>query len=165
MANTSIQPPTNERGDRITRGVSLYREHGHEIADVGDGFYLVPSNTNKNHSYLVDLQHEVCDCPDRNEQCKHLIAATIARAKLIGGGFPPEGKILGCVAFEVETLDGVWIDGITALVRDGGEFLISDYWMSGDKAGEEDFLDGYRSFERAVWRYEEITGSAFEGVA
>ncbi len=87
MTNT-VYPEGTKRGreSRITRGITLYREHSEEIADIGDGFFLVPSSE-PGRSYLVDLENEVCDCRDfehRNMTCKHLYSATIYRAK--GGG-------------------------------------------------------------------------------
>lgn len=78
-----------EKGEgetRITRGIALYLEHADEIADIGDGFFIVPSSE-PGRSYVVDLENEVCECEDyqrRGLPCKHCYSATIYRAK--GGG-------------------------------------------------------------------------------
>lgn len=73
---------------RITRGIALYLEHAEEIADIGDGFFIVPSSE-PGRSYVVDLEREICDCPDRAKQCKHITAATIYRAKDGGTEWSP----------------------------------------------------------------------------
>ncbi len=82
MTNTGYTTKTG-KGTRITRGITLYREHHEEIADIGDGFFLVPSSE-PGRSYVVDLEREICDCADRAKRCKHITATTIYRAK--GGG-------------------------------------------------------------------------------
>lgn len=82
---SKVYPEGTKRGreSRITRGIRLYADHHDEIADIGDGFYLVPSSE-PGRSYLVDLENEVCDCKDfeiRGLPCKHCYCATIAQAK------------------------------------------------------------------------------------
>ncbi len=71
-------PPTRE-----LRGIMLYRLRGDEITHEGRGVYLVPGCSGG--SYTVDLAvfggEESCNCPDRAPVCKHLVAATIYRAK------------------------------------------------------------------------------------
>ena len=84
MATTSLahvaRPSTREQ-----RGIALYRERGDEIAPLGHGKYNVPGCTGG--PYVVDLAplggEESCSCPDhaKGHTCKHLIAATIYRAK------------------------------------------------------------------------------------
>ncbi len=58
---------------------------GQEIEHQGHGKYTVPSCSGEG-SYEVDLkvftdEPESCSCPDRERPCKHLVAATIFRAK------------------------------------------------------------------------------------
>lgn len=83
MANTSINGSGRGEEARITRGITLYHEHGSEIADIGDDFFIVPSSE-AGRSYVVDLGNEVCECRSyeyRGGTCKHLAAATIFRAR------------------------------------------------------------------------------------
>jgi len=76
---SSAPPPTT----RELRGLALYREHGGEIIHEGRGVYIVPGCSRG--SYLVDLAvfdgEQSCSCPDRAPVCKHIICATIYRAK------------------------------------------------------------------------------------
>jgi hypothetical protein len=71
-------PPTRE-----LRGIALYRERGDEIVHEGHGVYMVPGCSGG--VYVVDLAvfggTESCNCPDRAPVCKHVYAATVARAK------------------------------------------------------------------------------------
>lgn len=68
------------------RGLALWGDPlGAEIEHRGKGVYSVPSCSGQG-SYEVDLkvftdEPESCNCPDRARPCKHLIAATIHRAK------------------------------------------------------------------------------------
>ncbi len=68
------------------RGLALWGSPlGAEIEHRGKGVYSVPSCSGQG-SYEVDLkvftdEPESCNCPDRARPCKHLIAATIHRAK------------------------------------------------------------------------------------
>jgi hypothetical protein len=80
LTNTVYPKGTKREGSRIARGITLYRDHAEEIADIGDDFFLVPSSE-PGRSYVVDLEREVCDCPDRTKRCKHVTAATLYRAK------------------------------------------------------------------------------------
>jgi len=76
------QPATRE-----LRGLALYRDHHDEIIHEGHGSYRVPGCGGG--TYTVDLavftdEPETCSCPDyqRHKQtCKHVYAATVARAK------------------------------------------------------------------------------------
>lgn len=68
---------------REERGIFLFRERGDEIEYVKGWLWLVPSCSGYTH-YLVNLAREHCECPDNppvGEVCKHVAAATIARAK------------------------------------------------------------------------------------
>jgi hypothetical protein len=68
------------------RGLALWGSPlGQEIEHQGRGRYSVPSCSGEG-SYEVDLkvftgEPESCNCPDRERPCKHLIAASIHRAK------------------------------------------------------------------------------------
>ncbi len=82
QSSVPAPPPTRE-----LRGLKLYREHGDEIIHEGRGVYRVPGCSGG--TYTVDLavftdKPETCNCPDyqRHKQtCKHVYAATVARAK------------------------------------------------------------------------------------
>jgi hypothetical protein len=68
------------------RGLALWGSPlGAEIEPQGHGKYTVPSCSGQGVTYEVDLAvfggEESCNCPDRERPCKHLIAATIHRAK------------------------------------------------------------------------------------
>ncbi len=67
------------------RGLALWGSPlGQEIEHEGRGRYSVPSCSGEG-SYEVNLAvfggEESCNCPDRERPCKHLVAATINRAK------------------------------------------------------------------------------------
>lgn len=74
------------RTDRLTReqrAIVLHRERGEEIEHTGARTWAVPSCSGEGY-YLVDLGAEDCDCPDfrrRRQNCKHIYAAAIERAK------------------------------------------------------------------------------------
>ncbi len=76
-------PPFKERA---LRGLALWGDPlGRQIEHQGKGVYSVPSCSGEG-SYEVDLkvftdEPESCSCPDRERPCKHLVAATIFRAK------------------------------------------------------------------------------------
>ena len=72
---------------RELRGLALFEEHGSEIR-FEDGVWLVPSQHVGTSVYEVTLgrRGEFCECADfevRHPEggCKHIVAATIARAK------------------------------------------------------------------------------------
>ncbi len=79
----SIAPPAT----RELRGLALYRDYADEIAHEGRGVYTVPGCSGG--TYTVNLAvfggEESCSCPDHRNHpeysCKHLVAATIYRAK------------------------------------------------------------------------------------
>jgi hypothetical protein len=67
------------------RGLALWGSPlGAEIEHEGRGRYSVPSCSGQG-TYTADLAvfgaEEGCNCPDRERPCKHLVAATIHRAK------------------------------------------------------------------------------------
>ena len=83
MATTKDTAPP---ATRELRGLALYRDHADEIIQEGRGVYTIPGCSGGN--YTVDLAvfggDESCTCPDferRHDTCKHLVAATIYRAK------------------------------------------------------------------------------------
>ena len=82
-SSTPAHPPTRE-----LRGITLFRDHADEIRfDPVEKVWLVPSQHELGTSvYEVVLgrRGESCECKDfefRGEACKHILAATIARAK------------------------------------------------------------------------------------
>ncbi len=80
MSTTSKHQPETGHNTRAARGLALFRERGHEIAEVSPGTYRVPSCTGE-ATYTVDLERAYCSCPDRAEVCKHQVACTIVAAK------------------------------------------------------------------------------------
>jgi hypothetical protein len=81
MASTTVPYPTT----RIDRGRKLYAEHADALTYV-DGIWYVPSQHDTTSVYEVVLgcRGESCECEDfehRQQACKHIICATIARAK------------------------------------------------------------------------------------
>lgn len=87
MSKTSVaQGRQRERIQRMARerrGIALYRERGEEIEHLKGRTWAVPSCSGEG-LYLVDLNAEICGCPDferRGENCKHIYAAAIASAK------------------------------------------------------------------------------------
>jgi hypothetical protein len=84
MATTSVQRDERQ-SSRELRGLALYEEHGSEIT-FEDGIWYVPSQHDATSVYEVTLgrRGEFCECADfehRGSSCKHVIAATICRAK------------------------------------------------------------------------------------
>ncbi len=70
---------------REQRGLELYREHASEIV-FERGVWLVPSQHDSTSVYEVSIgrRGESCECADFGRSgatCKHIICATIARAK------------------------------------------------------------------------------------
>ena len=76
-------PPTT----REERGLALWREHADAIRfDAAERVWLVPSQHDSTSVYEVSIgrRGESCECADfgrRGATCKHIVAATIARAK------------------------------------------------------------------------------------
>ena len=89
MAEATIPQSKDSRlSTRELRGIVLYRERGEEIEHQGRGRFTVPGCSGG--SYTVNLAifsfagEQSCTCPDTppaGEVCKHVHAATIARAK------------------------------------------------------------------------------------
>lgn len=71
---------------RTQRGIQLWRDQGDNIERVAPSVYDVPS-CSSNETYKVWLDLQACSCPDHKQakflgvRCKHVIAATIYRAK------------------------------------------------------------------------------------
>jgi SWIM zinc finger len=70
---------------RELRGLQLYREHAEEIC-FEDSVWLVPSKSDGTSVYevVISCRGESCECADHERRgiaCKHIVAATIARAK------------------------------------------------------------------------------------
>lgn len=82
MAEVSLPQATS----RVQRGVALYWRYRESTERTGPSSYLVPSCSGEGH-YSVELGLQYCSCPDHqkakelDERCKHVIAATIYRAK------------------------------------------------------------------------------------
>ncbi len=82
MAETTIPKTT-----RLSRGIALYRERGHEITRTIGGTYIVPSCTGEGHYVVYTGEFEFCSCPDHRrareagEACKHRVAVEIMIAK------------------------------------------------------------------------------------
>lgn len=87
MATTSVPVSTLETNPRVLRGRELYREHADEITyDVRERVWYVPSEHDATSLYEVRIgRHgESCECADfehRNATCKHIYAASLAKAK------------------------------------------------------------------------------------
>jgi hypothetical protein len=84
ITTESTPAPTTTREQR---GLELYREHADAIRfDAAERVWLVPSQHDSTSVYEVTLgrRGESCECRDhgrRGATCKHIVAATIARAK------------------------------------------------------------------------------------
>ncbi len=85
MTTTSV-PKAQSPATREMRGIALYERHQDEIRFEG-GVWLVPSEGAATSVYEVTIgrRGDVCECADferrRGLPCKHIHAATIARAK------------------------------------------------------------------------------------
>lgn len=80
MTIESIPATTRGGETRAMRGLQLFRERGTEIVLYISGGYGVPSRTEPDALYHVDLDqadpHERCDCPDAKyggNTCLHQI--------------------------------------------------------------------------------------------
>ena len=81
MSTTTIPKTT-----RLSRGITLHRERGHEIERIAAHTYRVPSCSGEGfYTAYTDLR--CCTCPDHmrakavGERCKHVVAAEIVLAK------------------------------------------------------------------------------------
>jgi transposase len=67
---------------RQRRGLALVQGKSRRIKQLGEGTWLVPSQTNASGGYVVDVVRGTCSCPDhedRNVRCKHLWAVAYVR--------------------------------------------------------------------------------------
>jgi hypothetical protein len=88
LIKQSLAQPAPPSTTRVERGRQLWEEHGDEIR-FEHGVWLVPSQHDLTSVYEVVLgrRGESCECADfeyRGESgsaCKHIVAATTARAK------------------------------------------------------------------------------------
>jgi hypothetical protein len=87
LIEQSLAQPADRSTTRVDRGRQLWEEHADEIRfDSDEKVWLVPSQHDGTSVYEVTLgrRGEFCECADfeyRGESCKHILAATIARAK------------------------------------------------------------------------------------
>ena len=83
MTNSSLAHPAQST-TREQRGIALYRDHADDIRHE-DGVWLVPSQHDATTVYEVVIgRRESCECEDHGHwgyACKHVYAATIAKAK------------------------------------------------------------------------------------
>ncbi len=85
MTNTSLPASAKEATTRVERGRQLWEEHGTEIR-FEDGVWFIPSQSDLTSVYEVVLgrRGESCECAAyayQSGSCKHIYAATIAKAK------------------------------------------------------------------------------------
>ena len=85
MIKESVARSGQEPQTRIERGRRLYAEHADSIR-FESGVWFVPSEHEATSVYETTLgrRGEFCECADfehRGESCKHIVAATIAKAK------------------------------------------------------------------------------------
>ena len=89
MITTEFIAPAPRPTTREQRGLELYREHADAIRfDATECVWLVPSQHDSTSVYEVSIgrKGESCECRDfgvhgDRQPCKHIICATIARAK------------------------------------------------------------------------------------
>jgi hypothetical protein len=87
MATTESSAPPAHPSTRELRGLALFRDHADEIRfEPVEKVWLVPSQLDGTSVYEVRLGRNgsVCECRDfeiRGLDCKHIVAAMIARAK------------------------------------------------------------------------------------
>ncbi len=85
---TLPQPPVPNTPEllkaRAGRALDLYRERRHDIEDLGEGLYLIPSSDGENFDG-VNYVMETCSCPDAARHpeltCKHVFLIWILNAK------------------------------------------------------------------------------------
>ena len=73
-------PPTT----RELRALRLYEEHGHEITQIAEDVFRVPSQDGQRSYDVLYGEREECSCSDhqyRNVSCVPLLALGIAHAK------------------------------------------------------------------------------------
>ncbi len=101
--------------ERINRGRALFEAHGAAIMFLENDVWSVPTSNGSGEAYLVNLRTERCDCRDfehRAATCKHIVAATIARAKSVTCSCCRE-RVLGRFTSEVTDDDELlsWFAG------------------------------------------------------
>jgi hypothetical protein len=82
MVTMSLPQPTTPSTTREQRGLQIWRERGAEIRHLSGSRWAVPSCSGT-CVYIVDLHQDTCSCSDaiwNGGGCKHLIAASVARA-------------------------------------------------------------------------------------
>ena len=89
MTEVYRKATSTDRGGetRAMRGLMLYRHRGDEIVAYLDGTYGVPSRTEEDAIYHVDLDRGdgVCECMDhacRGLVCLHVFCAMLKRAEI-----------------------------------------------------------------------------------
>lgn len=85
-----VSLPRTPKTTREERGLQLFRERGAEIRHLSGRRWAVPSCGGEG-VYVVDLHQDTCSCEDaiwNGGGCKHIIAASVARAKT--------GECVGC---------------------------------------------------------------------
>jgi SWIM zinc finger len=85
MAKASVADSVRTPETREQRGLQLWEDHADEITHE-NGVWLVPSQHDATSVYEVTIgrRGESCECEDfehRGQSCKHIHAATIAKAK------------------------------------------------------------------------------------
>ena len=85
---TPVYPKDSTVGGetRAMRGLRLFRERGDEIVFYPTtGEYGVPSRSEEDGFYHVDLEAGTCECPDatcRKVACLHAVAAELKSAEI-----------------------------------------------------------------------------------
>ncbi len=82
MDTRSLAHPAHP-ATREHRALELYRTRGHEIEQIGEDLYRVPSCTGTGFYTVRYGEVEACDCKDFEfgHTCKHLLCVGIAHAK------------------------------------------------------------------------------------
>ncbi len=100
--------------DRVKRGRELFATRGDVVEHLGRGVYRVPGCSG-NRFYRVDLDvlgdgsKESCSCPDhkkRGGSCKHIVCATIHRARTVATRTPAR-FVKGAIPEPADDLAGV----------------------------------------------------------
>lgn len=84
VADTSLPDGKGKGKPTRARALALYDELGDAIVRRIDGVYLVPSQSNANLVYEVDLERQSCPCKwwkYHRRTCKHLLAAELKHSE------------------------------------------------------------------------------------
>lgn len=116
MATESLAHRATPTTTRESRGIRLFEQRGDDIQHLDGWRWRVPSCSGE-AVYVVDLRAQSCQCPDyqrRELPCKHVYAASIARAKSADCGgcgrrvrrrnlhaVPEDHPTLGCLVEEL----------------------------------------------------------------